>query len=200
MSAPRATWIGMPKAQDIIRRETQLPNRETEPAFLKALADGEIQSQHTIMYWTDIPGGVEPGPTIQTPAGFWTQADFMRHYQDQQTLSCVPLYAPNDHEGWYFDVHYDELLGWLSRESRYIAKRGRPFKWDWEGVLIEAVLEYTSLADLPDTQAGVESYMASWFEEKTGGSPSEGHIREKASKLYKALKARKLYEEQKAKK
>ena len=39
--------------------------------------------------------------------------------------------------------------------------------------------------------------MAMWFEEKTGKSPSESAIREKASKLYQA---KKLYEAKKAKK
>ena len=191
MSAPRATWIGMPKAQGIIRRETQLPNRETEPAFLKALADGEIQSQHTIMYETDTPGGLQlqPGPTIQTPPGFWTQADFMRHYQDQQSLSCVPLYAPNDHEGWYFDVHYDELLAWLSRESRSIAQRGRPAKWDWKAMWIEAVL-LAETDGLPETQAGFENYMLAWFERISGASPAVSLIRERAGPLYDAKKAK----------
>ena len=129
MSAPKAKWISMPKALGIIRRETQLPDPEIEAALLAALADHEIRSQHTIMYETDISGGSQQGQTIETPAGFWTQADFMRQYQDRQSLSCVPLYAPNDHEGWYFDVHYDHLLTWLSRESGSIAQRGRPAKW-----------------------------------------------------------------------
>ena len=89
------------------------------------------------------------------------------------------------------EFDYATLREWLSPAKLKADTRGRPLKWDWEGFWIEALLEYASLAGLPDKQAGFESYMDSWFVKKTGGSPSESAIREKASKLYQAKKARK---------
>lgn len=186
MSAPRSKWIAMNVAMGIIRRETHLPDRESEPALLEALAGSEIHSQYTVIREIDIPsGGFQPGPTKDTPIGFWRQQDFRRQYEDHRSLSCVPLYRPNDREGWNFEVNYSDLLKWLNPTNRKTTA-GRPPIWDWEAFWIEAVLLANKPDGLPDTQAGFVEHMAVWFEGKHGASPSDSQIKERASKLYNA--------------
>lgn len=63
---------------------------------------------------------------------------------------------------------------------------GRPPKWDWEACWLQICV---SIHDegLPDTQAELVRKLQSWFLESTGEEPSDSSIRERTTKVFKAL-------------
>ncbi len=206
MSAPRAEWIPMHVAESMIRKKTQVLPGTYEPAFLKALADDEIRTKLTIQHETDIPGGIQTDTKILDPE-FWTRKmELERGFWAPPPTHRWAMREPNEKVHWDFEVHYDELLAWLSQTTK--AKtgkpRGRPPEKPWEAFWIEAVLLANTIDGLPDIQADFVRHMSTWSENKFGESTvqdfGESTIKEKASKLYEEKKRRKLYEEKKARK
>ncbi|MDH3670564.1 MAG: hypothetical protein OES46_05300 [Gammaproteobacteria bacterium] len=197
MSAPRAEWIPMHVAETMIRKETQVLPETYEPAFLKALADGAIHVRHTIQYETDIRGGIQRDQKPLDPE-FWTrEMELERGFWAPPPTHRWAMREPNENVRWHFEVHYEELLAWLSQTTK--AKtgkpKGRPPVKPWDAFWIEAVLLANTPDGLPDIQADFLRHMARWSEDKFGESTiqdfGESTIKEKASKLYEAKKARK---------
>jgi hypothetical protein len=179
----------MEEAAGIIRRETREGPEVYEPAFLKALADGVIQARRTIQYKTDVPGGVQQGPTKNLPPGFWTrEVELQRGVYGEPPSRAWAMREPNENEYWYFEIRYDDLQAWLSPEKPSAAGRGRPPKWDWEEFWIQTVLLADMPDGLPEKQSAFEENMAQWFTDTVGDSPPQSQIREKAGKLYRAKK------------
>ncbi len=64
---------------------------------------------------------------------------------------------------------------------------GRPAKWDWEALWVQAC-KRIYLDGIPKTQAELVRELQTWFVEEYGDTPSDSQIKERVSKLLRALR------------
>lgn len=170
----------MESARNLIRRETiELP-ATYEPAFLQALADGDIRTQRGIERETDIPREpIREIPSELLQPSFWGRATSLHQ----------AMRSPDTNEYWHFEVNYTDLLEWLKPTNRKTSSGRPPDNELWETFWIEAVL-LANLDGLPDTQAKFIEHVAQRLEDTRGSSPSETMLKEKARKIYSRLQTK----------
>lgn len=64
---------------------------------------------------------------------------------------------------------------------------GRPAKWDWEACWVQTCVR-VYLDGVPETQAELVRDLQTWFVEEYGDAPSDSQIKERASRLFRALR------------
>jgi hypothetical protein len=87
-----------------------------------------------------------------------------------------------------------ELAPVVPRQAGAHSRVGRPRTWDWDA----ATMHLLTIAQMPDglptgpgAQAQIERLIAEWFMTAAGNAPSESQVRQHATKIVRALDARK---------
>lgn len=170
---PKASWIRFMDAVTLILRETRCDRGEAEPALVAALADGDIGSQRRL--WP-INGPWHLAETTELQPKFWSEWEGFPEPLD----GYVDEYL----------VDHGKLRAWLTpSDGMQGQKRGRKPALPWDRFWFE-IVRIADLDGLPERQADLERQMLNWFEQETGGRPSESTVREPIGKLYRYREAR----------